>query len=92
MQSSKTMKTFNIKIRAYGYGAEFSVQALDEAKSLENAIVDKLGKNDIVWDKSEFYSLTKTWLTFEEIKDEPLTRPLQTEEVIGVKMGAGTSI
>ena len=53
------MKTFNIKIRAYGYWAEFKVKALDEAKSLENAIVDKLGKNDIVWDKSEFYSLTR---------------------------------
>jgi len=86
------MKKFLIKIRASGYAAHFTVTAKDEAISLENAIIDKLGKNDINWDKSEFYSLTKTWLTFEEIKDEPLTRPLQTEEVIGVKMGAGTSI
>ena len=91
MQSSKTMKTFNIKIRAYGYGAEFSVQALDEAKSLENAIVDKLGKDDIVWDKSEFYSLTKKWLTFEEVKDGTLTRPVQTKTVLGVELGTGTS-
>jgi len=78
------MKTFNIKIRAYGYWAEFNVQALDEAKSLENAIVDKLGKNDIVWDKSNFYSLTKTWLTYEEIVND--TRPLQTKNVLGVEL------
>ena len=86
------MKNFHIEIRSDGYTTSFDVVALDESKSLENAIIDKLGKNDINWDKSEFYALTKTWLTFEEIKDEPLTRPLQTEEVIGVKMGAGTSI
>ena len=84
MQALKTMKTFNIKIRAYGYWAEFNVQALDEAKSLENAIVDKLGKNDIVWDKSNFYSLTKTWLTYEEIVND--NRPLQTKNVLGVEL------
>ena len=84
MQALKTMKTFNIKIRAYGYWAEFNVQALDEAKSLENAIVDKLGKNDIVWDKSDFYSLAKTWLTYEEIVND--SRPLQTKNVLGVEL------
>tara|TARA_R110001592_G_scaffold320538_1_gene598496 strand:+ start:40 stop:300 length:261 start_codon:yes stop_codon:yes gene_type:complete len=86
------MKNFLIKIRAYGYMTEFTVMAKDEAKSLEDAIVDKIGENGILWEDSRFYSLSRTWLTFEEIKDEPLTRPLQTEEVIGVKMGAGTSI
>ena len=81
------MKTFNIKIRAYGYWAEFNVQALDEAKSLENAIVDKLGKNDIVWDKSNFYSLTRTWLTYEEIVND--NKPLQTKNVLGVELATG---
>ena len=81
------MKTFNIKIRAYGYWAEFNVQALDEAKSLENAIVDKLGKNDIVWDKSDFYSLAKTWLTYEEIVND--NKPLQTKNVLGVELATG---
>ena len=85
------MKTCNSKIRADGYWAEFNVQALDEAKSLENAIVDKLGKNDIVWDKSEFYSLTRKWLTFEEVKDANTTRPIQTKKVLGVELGAGAS-
>ena len=75
-------KPYKIKIRAYGYETEFDVKAKNEGKSLEDAIVDKLGKNDIVWDKSDFYSLTKTWLTYEEIVND--SRPLQTKNVLGV--------
>jgi len=85
------MKKFLIKIRAYGYITEFTVMAQDSSKELENAILDKLGKNDINWEKSNFYSLTKKWLTFEEINDDKLTRPVQTEKVSGVELGAGAS-
>jgi hypothetical protein len=85
------MKKFLIKIRAYGYITEFTVMAQDSSKELENAILDKLGKNDINWEKSNFYSLTKKWLTFEEINDDKLTRPIQTEKVSGVELGAGAS-
>ena len=85
MQLIKTMeKPYKIKIRAYGYWTEFDVKATGEAKPLEDAIVDKLGKNDIVWDKSDFYSLTKTWLTYEEIVND--NRPLQTKNVLGVEL------
>ena len=85
------MKKYLIKIRAYGYITEFTVMAEDGSKELENAILDKLGKNDINWEKSNFYSLTKKWLTFEEINDDKLTRPIQTEKVSGVELGAGAS-
>ena len=85
------MKKYLIKIRAYGYITEFTVMAEDGSKELENAILDKLGKNDINWEKSNFYSLTKKWLTFEEINDDKLTRPVQTEKVSGVELGAGAS-
>jgi|TARA_R110000772_G_scaffold183895_1_gene295027 hypothetical protein len=91
MKDKKTMKNFLIKIRAHGYITEFNVRSLDEAESLEKAIVDKLGKNDITWEKSNFYSLTKKWLTFEEVKDGTLTRPVQTKTVLGVELGTGTS-
>ena len=77
-------KPYKIKIRAYGYFTEFDVKAINEGKALEDAIVDKLGKNDIVWDKSDFYSLTKTWLTYEEIVND--NRPLQTKNVLGVEL------
>ena len=85
------MKKFLIKIRAYGYTTEFTVMADNSSQGIENAILDKLGKNDINWEKSNFYSLTKKWLTFEEINDDELTRPLQTEKVAGVELGAGAS-
>ena len=85
------MKKFLIKIRAYGYLTEFTVMAENSSQGIENAILDKLGKNDINWDTSNFYSLTKQWLTFEEINDDKLTRPVQTEKVSGVELGAGAS-
>ena len=62
------MKKFLIKIRAYGYMTEFTVMAENSSQGIENAILDKLGKNDINWENSEFYSLTKQWLTFEEFR------------------------
>ena len=85
------MKKFLIKITAYGYITDFTIMAEDNSNSIENAILDKLGKNDINWEKSGFYSLTKKWLTFEEIKDDKLTRPIQTEKVSRVELGAGAS-
>ena len=85
------MKKFLIKITAYGYITKFIVMAKDTPESIENAILDKLGKNDINWENSEFYSLTKQWLTFEEVKDDGLTRPIQTKKVLGVELGTGAS-
>ena len=85
------MKKFLIKITAYGYVTKFIVKAENSSQGIEDAILDKLGKNDINWENSEFYSLTKQWLTFEEVKDDGLTRPLQTKKVLGVDVGAGAS-
>ena len=85
------MKKFLIKITAYGYITEFTVEADNSSQGIENAILDKLGKNDINWENSEFYSLTKQWLTFEEVKDDGLTRPIQTKKVLGVELGTGAS-
>ena len=81
------MKNFRIKIRAYGDWADFTVQASEEGKPLEDSIIDKLGKNDIKWDKSDFYSQRRTWLTYEEIVND--TRPLQTKNVLGVELATG---
>ena len=85
------MKKFLIKIRAYGYMTEFTVIAENSSQGIENAILDKLGKNDINWDNSDFYDRRKKWLTFEEVKDDGLTRPIQTKKVLGVELGTGAS-
>ena len=85
------MKKYLIKITAYGYVTKFIVKAENSSQGIEDAILDKLGKNDINWDNSDFYDRRKKWLTFEEVKDDGLTRPIQTKKVLGVDVGAGAS-
>ena len=75
------MKTFLINIRAYGYHARFEIKSQDEDKAFENALVDKLGQNDIVWEKDGFSNPFKTWITYEEVIDANAhQRSLQSEE------------
>ena len=53
------MKNFRVQIRAYGYYeysvlwilCDFTMVCEDDSKAFENALLDKLGKNDIVWEK-----------------------------------------
>jgi len=53
----------------------------DDDKAFENALVDKLGENDIVWEKDGFSNLSKTWITYEEVIDANAHQgPLQNEE------------
>ena len=85
------MKKFLVNIRAYGYHARLEVTADDNAESIENSIVDKLGEKGVKWEKDGFTSLSKKWITFEEIHDATIIRPLQSEKVTGVELGAGAS-
>ena len=82
------MKNFRVQIRAYGYYADFEIISEDEDKAFENALVDKLGKNDIKWEKDGFIDHRKLWLTYEEIIDANASkRPLQKEEGSRNRMG-----
>ena len=86
------MKTFRIQIRAYGYYADFNIASEDEDKAFENALVDKLGKNDIVWEKDGFIDSSKLWLTYEETIDANSSeRPLQSKEESRNRMGGATA-
>ena len=82
------MKNFRVQIRAYGYWTEFDVKATGEGKPLEDAIVDKLGKNDIKWEKDGFIDKSKIWVTYEEVIDANAHKgPLQSEERSGNRVG-----
>jgi hypothetical protein len=81
------MKDFKIIIIAYGYRTSFIVKAEDSSESIENAIVDKLGENSVKWDTTGFYDTRRKWITYEEVIDD--RGPIQTKEVLGVKLGAG---
>ena len=86
------MKTFRVQIRAYGYRADFHIVAESEGKAFENALVDKLGENAIVWEKDGFSDSSKLWITYEETIDANTSqRPLQTEEKSRDRMGGASA-
>ena len=87
-----TMKNFRIQIRAYGYYADFNLQSEDSSKAFEDALVDKLGKNDIKWEKDGFINKSKIWVTYEEVIDANAhQRPIQNEERSRDRMGGGAT-
>ena len=83
------MKKFIVNIWAYDHHAKFDVSSLDDPQSLENAILDKLGENVIVWEKTGMFGPLNR-ITYEEVVDD--TRPIQTKKVLGVEVGTGASI
>ena len=85
------MKKLLINIWAYNHHAKFTVLAEDNPKSVENAILDKLGDKSIKWeDLGVSYDDKKNRITFEEVIND--TRPIQTKKVLGVEVGTGASI
>jgi hypothetical protein len=61
--------------------------AEDNADSIEKSILDKLGKNEVMFESDGFTNKKGKWITYEEVTNDP--RPVQTKEVLGVKLGAG---
>ena len=85
------MKLFRIKINAYKYHSDFIVKAEDSAESIENAIVDTLGKDDIKWEYlGEMMDPKIKRITYEEVVND--TRPIQSKKVLGVEVGTRASI
>ena len=81
------MKNFRIQIRYYGYYADFTIIAEDNAVSIEKSILDKLGKNEVKFESDGFTNKKGKWITYQEVTND--SRPIQTKEVLGVKLGAG---
>jgi len=82
------MKTFLIQIRYSGYSADFQITAEDSPQGIENSILDKLGKNEVLFEKNGFTTKTGKWITYEEVTNDP--RPVHYEEVLGVRMATRT--
>ena len=83
------MKNFRVQIRYNGYYADFKVDANDDPQSIEQSILDKLGKNEVIFESDGFTNKKGKWITYEEVTNDP--RPIQTKEVLGVRLGAGAS-
>ena len=85
------MKKFLVNIWAYNHHAKFEVLSEDNAESLENAILDKLGEKSIKWeDLGISYDDKTNRITYEEVIYD--TRPIQSKKVLGVEVGTGASI
>ena len=83
------MKTFRIQIRYCGYYADFTVMCNDTPQDIENSILDKLGKNEVKFESDGFTRKNRKWITYEEVIND--RGPIQTKEVLGVRLGAGAS-
>ena len=81
------LKKFTVKIWAYDHYASFDVEADDNAKSIENSILDKIGEKSIKWESTGMFSNIPNRITYEEVVDG--TRPVQTEKVLGVEVAVG---
>ena len=84
------MKKLLINIWAHNHHAKFEILANDNADDVENAILDKLGEKDIVWeDLGVNYNKKINRITFEEVIDD--TRPIQNKKVLGAEVGTRAS-
>ena len=80
------MKKFLINIWAYDYHAKFEILAEDNAKSVEQSILDKLGEKSVKWESTGMFRHLRR-ITYEEVIDG--TRPVQTKTVLGVEVAVG---
>ena len=84
------MKKFLINIWAYYHHAKFEILAEDNAESVEQAILDKLGENSVKWENLGNQYSKFNRITFEEVIND--TRPIQSKKGLGVEVGTGASI
>ena len=78
------MKKYLINIWAYDYHAKFEVLSEDNANSIEQAILDKLGEKSVKWESTGMFKDIPNRITYEEVSHD--RRPVQTKEVLGVRV------
>ena len=79
------LKKFLVKIWAYDHHASFNVEAKDNAESIEQSILDKIGEKSINWEYTgDMYDTRLRRITYEEVSND--RRPVQKKEVLGVRV------
>ena len=81
------MKKFLVNIWAYDHHAKFKVLADDNRKSIEKAVLDKIGEKSITWESTGMFRNMPRRITYEELIDG--TRPVQTKTILGVEVAVG---
>ena len=90
------MKKFLVNIWAHDHHAKFKVLSEDNAISLEESILDKLGEKSINWEYlGNNYNDEINRITYEEVinggDNATSGKPIFSQESIGSRMGAGAS-
>ena len=80
------MKKYLINIWAYDYHAKFEVLSEDNAESIEQAVLDKVGEKNVKWEATGMFRETRR-ITYEEVSHD--RRPIQTKKVLGVEVAVG---
>ncbi len=80
------MRNFTVNIWAYDYHTKFNVLAEDNAESIEQAVLDKVGEKSVKWESAGMFRDTRR-ITYEEVNND--RRPVQTEKVLGVEVAVG---
>jgi len=90
MQGVK-MKKFLVQIWAYNYHGKMEILAEDNAASIEQSVLDKLGEKSVKWDYLGERTLDPRVkrITYEEVNDD--SRPIQYEEVLGTRVATRAS-
>ena len=84
------MKKFHIELHAYGHYASFDIEAEeDSVESVEKAILDKLGQNEVKLEKDGFSAKHLKWITYEEVIND--RRPVHYETVLGTRVAKRAS-
>ena len=83
------MKNFRIQIRYCGYSADFNVTCEDTPQGIENSILDKLGKNEVKFEKDGFSGKHLKWITYEEVIND--RRPIHYKTVLGTRVATRAS-
>ena len=86
MQGVK-MKKFLVQIWAYNYHGKMEILAEDNAASIEQSVLDKLGEKSVKWESTGMFRDHPRRITYEEVIND--RRPIQTEKVLGVEVAVG---
>ena len=81
------MKNFHIRIHYNGYFASFDIKSNDTLEDVEKTILDKVGKNEVIFEKDGF--TRGKWITYEEVINDG--RPVQHEKVLGTRVATRAS-
>jgi len=85
------MKKFLVQIWAYNYHGKMEILAEDNAASIEQSVLDKLGEKSVKWEYLGERTLDPRVkrITYEEVNDD--SRPIQYEKVLGTRVATRAS-